>query len=33
MSSISLELVFNYLDELITKKEDRKERTKIGFKN
>jgi len=31
--SKNIELVFNYLDELITKKEDRKERTKIGFKN
>jgi len=27
--SKNIELVFNYLDELITKKEDRKERTKI----
>ncbi|MCL7763857.1 ORF6N domain-containing protein [Polaribacter sp. Z014] len=28
----NIELVFSYLDELVDKKEDEKERTKIGFK-
>ncbi|QTD37629.1 ORF6N domain-containing protein [Polaribacter batillariae] len=29
----NIELVFSYLDELIDKKENEKERTKIGYKN
>ncbi|MGY0425243.1 MAG: ORF6N domain-containing protein [Polaribacter sp.] len=31
--SKNIELVFSYLDELIDKKENKKERTKIGYKN
>jgi len=31
--SKNIELVFSYLDELIDKKENEKERTKIGYKN
>jgi len=30
--SKNIELVFNYLDELIDKKENKKPRTKIGYK-
>jgi len=30
--SKNIELVFSYLDELIEKKENKKERTKIGYK-
>ena len=29
----NIELVFSYLDELIEKREDKEERTKIGYKN
>jgi hypothetical protein len=29
----NIELVFSYLDELIEKREDNTERTKIGYKN
>jgi hypothetical protein len=29
----NIELVFSYLDELIEKREDKTERTKIGYKN
>ena len=29
----NIELLFNYLDELIDKKENEVERTKIGYKN